>query len=105
MIAHRQAPELEGPRVSRGEALARLLYVAELLRQFRFGLTLDFVHRETSERTGRPWHPRTIRRDIALLERVGVVERTGYNPCRWQWTGLRPLIETRPETVTGRRAS
>jgi hypothetical protein len=65
--------------------LRRILQTTELIRQFRFGCTAEFINREVNERSGDGWCLRTTYRDLTFLVECAVVEevvsqndRTGF---------------------------
>jgi hypothetical protein len=74
----------------------RVLRVAQALRGLLFGLTVDQLNHEISGQTGHSWHVRTLHRDLALLEYLGVVERRGE---RWRWCAAGSLFDQRAEAV------
>ena len=71
-------------------ALERLLVTAELVRESRLGVATLDVNRGLADRLGRPYCLRTTNRDLALLERLGYVQRTGY-----RWLAAMPLAVMR----------
>lgn len=76
----------------------RVLTLAELLRQFRFGITLAYIVAEIYERTGESWCERTIRRDLQFLRSANLVEEIPNDSgSRWKWTEQRPLIAVSPD--------
>lgn len=97
MIAHKR-------REDRYSSLRRILTLAEILRQFRFGCRLEFLNRETSERTERPWNIRTTRRDLLFLESCGFIEARPIPGDRrnvsWHWCDSLPMAKQPPERIT-----
>jgi hypothetical protein len=84
----------------RGVALWRLLLVSEFLRQCAFPLETPTIQREIGERAGREWSRQTVLRDLQLLARTGAVKPVAAahrgGAARWQWVGVRSLLEQRP---------
>ncbi len=78
----------------------RLLLVSEFLRQCSFPLETPKIRSEIAARAGREWSKMTILRDLQLLARTGAVKPVAAahrgGPARWQWVGVRSLLEQRP---------
>ena len=85
---------------NRGVTTWRLLLVAEFLRQCSFALDTPTIRKEIAERAGREWSKQTVLRDLQLLARTGAVKPVAAahrgGPARWQWVGVRSLLEQRP---------
>lgn len=86
------------PQTKRGIAFERLFRIAEDLRGLRYGRTLQQLAGDISDATGHDWHVRTIRRDIELLEYLGLV--TVDDDGRIRWTG--PELMAMPADRVGR---
>ena len=75
-------------------AVQRVLLLILILAPLRRGETLVTLIREVSDRTGRKWSDRTIRRDLHLLQRCRLVERHGEGELsRWYWRGVGNLAK------------
>lgn len=61
---------------SRYSQIERLIYLLEIISESRFGMSVDSIHRELSERYGTC--SRTTKRDVDFLESVNLLSRTEY---------------------------
>jgi predicted DNA-binding transcriptional regulator YafY len=95
----RKQRSLLHPKIAGRAGLERLLMTAELLRQFRFGVEVAYIHHEINLRHGRVWHVRTVKRDLDLLERLGVATAIGSG--RWRWIGTKSILEMSPQELIG----
>lgn len=62
------------PSARRCLQIQRCLITIEVLRGRRYPMRLEDINREIVERTAEDWHERTTRRDLGMLEQIGVVE-------------------------------
>ena len=75
---------------ARYEQLARIMLVIELVAPLRYGVTVDELHPDICEEYGNVC-PRTVRRDLAFLETLALVDRheeiapSGQQRFRWIW--------------------
>ncbi len=72
---------------SRHASIQRLLVLIGLLSPLRFGASYRDLHRDLCE-AGYSVSHRTIMRDLLVLERLGMAQKTGRS--RWQWCGIGP---------------
>lgn len=94
MIAHTDqltARDWGKPSERRCLQLLRLLLLIECLRGMRFPAAVTDLHPVLCERMGDDWHPRTTRRDLAILELAGIADSERENGVtRWRVVSIGP---------------
>jgi len=81
----------------RGLSLERTLMTFEIVGRFHFGVSIWNVRDAIMDEQGIAWCPRTIRRDLVLLERMGWIERKKFRlaerkETRWCMARARPIL-------------
>lgn len=84
--------------------IRRLFTLAELMRKYRFGLTLEAINFKLGDEYGYRCHVRTTRRDLALFNTLGWAfpcreYRLGLAVVVWKWSADRPIFEQQAESV------
>lgn len=77
-------PDQESEEHRRGRQLKRTLFVASVLMGAHVGLPVREVHARTLEEIDDAVHERTVRRDLRILETMGLVE---CSRRRYRWIG------------------
>lgn len=72
------------------EQLERIICTFGALRSRRYPATIVDIARDVGERMGTNYHQRTTKRDLALLERLGMAEPSGKYHGR-KWSLVTPL--------------
>lgn len=85
--------------------LSRVLLIAELLCPLRRGATVGDLLHDVSEIMGTPCCERTIYRDLAFLESLGIAEKISerdHTP-RWRWVdrSIRAAVCERMAAICG----
>jgi hypothetical protein len=83
------APNNHPETTIRGQAIERLIRVAQALQRVRFGASLSSIRNEVNEEMGMSYSDRTFHRDLRLLEAVRLVQLTvgPFQPTTARWIG------------------
>lgn len=85
MIAAARKPQL------RYQQVGRMFLLIDLLSPLRHGVSVADLHRDACDLSGCEWTTRTITRDLAALETLGIATQTG-RPAKWRLAANRRAV-------------